>query len=114
MTMSLRHSINFKDHTPVWLCDYLEILEPKEGDELDLAGQTTVQRLFYWHIAKAFYDNNLSFEEMNHINFDWYAPANATRHTPKEIQEWCKEASLFIEREVVENAGITIIAKKIK
>ena len=78
------------------------------------AGRTTVQRLFYWHIAKAFYDNNLSFEEMNHINFDWYAPANATRHTPKEIQEWCKEAGLFIEREVVENAGITVIAKKVK
>jgi arsenite methyltransferase len=51
---------------------------------------------------------------MNHINFEWYAPANATRHTPKEIQAWCKEASLIIESEVVENAEIKIIAKKVK
>jgi SAM-dependent methyltransferase len=77
------------------------------------AGRTSVQRLFYWHIAKAFYDPNLSFEEMNHINFDWYAPANASRHTPLEIQEWCKEGGLSIEQEVVENSGITIIAKKV-
>lgn len=77
------------------------------------AGRTTVQRLFYWHIAKAFYDPNLTFEETNHINFDWYAPANASRHTPQEIEEWCKECGLSIEREVVENAGITIIAKKV-
>jgi arsenite methyltransferase len=48
------------------------------------------------------------------INFKGHISANATRYTPKEIQEWCKEASLFIEREVVENAEITIIAKKLK
>lgn len=44
MTMSLRHSTNFKGHTSLWLYDYLGILEPKEGDELDLAGQKFIQR----------------------------------------------------------------------
>ena len=77
------------------------------------AGRISVQRLFYWHIAKAFYDPNLTLEEMNHINYDWYAPANCARHTPEEIREWCAEGGLQIEREVVENAGITIIAKKV-
>ena len=92
----------------------VEINIPQSIDLLDIpAGRTSVQRLFYWHIAKAFYDPNLTFEETNHINFDWYAPANASRHTPQEIEDWCKEGGLSIEREVVENAGITIIAKKV-
>jgi hypothetical protein len=43
MTMSLRHSINFKAHTPLWLYDYLGILESKEGDELEFAGQKFIQ-----------------------------------------------------------------------
>jgi arsenite methyltransferase len=91
-----------------------EIDIPQAIDLLGIpAGRTSVQRLFYWHIAKAFYDPNLTFEETNHINFDWYAPANASRHTPQEIEEWCEEGGLSIEREVVENAGITIIAKKV-
>ncbi len=50
---------------------------------------------------------------MNHINFDWYAPANAHRQTPGEVEKWCSEAGLTIEREVIEPAGIIIIARKL-
>ena len=90
-----------------------EIDIPQPIDLLNIpAGRTSVQRLFYWHVAKAFYDPNLTLEEMNHINYDWYAPANCARQTPEEIREWCEEGGLKIEREVVENAGITIIARK--
>ena len=76
------------------------------------SGIISVQRLFYWHVAKMFHGKNLSFEEMNHINFDWYMPVNASRHTLKEILKWCQEAKLNVEKQVVENSGITIIAKK--
>jgi SAM-dependent methyltransferase len=90
-----------------------EIDIPQPIDLLGIpAGRINVQRLFYWHVAKAFYRPDLSFEEMNHINFDWYAPANAARHTPEEVQAWCAEAGLTVEREVVQDAGITIIARK--
>ncbi|MBC8284762.1 MAG: class I SAM-dependent methyltransferase [Nitrospinae bacterium] len=90
-----------------------EIDIPQPIDMLGIpAGRTSIQRLFYWHVAKAFYDPNLTFEEMNHINYDWYAPSNCSRHTPEELREWCAEGGLMIEREVVENSGITIIAKK--
>jgi hypothetical protein len=68
---------------------------------------------FYWHVAKIFYRTDLSFDEMNHINYDWYAPANAARQSPEEVREWCTEGGLKIEREVVEDAGITIIATKV-
>lgn len=76
------------------------------------AGKINLQRFFYWHIFKAFYDANLTFEEMHHINFDWYAPKNSHRHTIEEIYNWCKENNLTIRREKVELAGITCIAQK--
>ena len=44
MTMLLRHSANFKGHTPKWLYDFLGIPEPKEDDVIDLAGQKFIQR----------------------------------------------------------------------
>jgi len=77
------------------------------------AGPINVQRLFYWHVAKNFYRADLSFDEMNHINYDWYAPANAARQSPEEVREWCTAGGLVIEREVVEDAGITIISRKV-
>lgn len=90
-----------------------EIDIPKRIELLDIpAGRINLQRLFYWHVAKMFYRPDLSFDEMNHINFDWYAPTNAARQSPEEVRKWCAEANLTVEREVVEEAGITIIARK--
>ena len=89
----------------------VEIHEPVELLGIP-AGHINVQRLFYWHFCKAFYHPDLSLEEMNHINFDWYAPANAHRHTPEEVRQWCGDADLRIERERVEESGITIVARK--
>lgn len=91
-----------------------EINIPQPIDLLGIpAGRINVQRLFYWHVAKIFYRPELSFDEMNHINFDWYAPANAHRQSPDEVREWVRESGLVIEREIVEDAGITIIARKV-
>lgn len=90
-----------------------EIDIPQPIDVLGIpAGRINVQRLFYWHVAKMFYRPDLSFDEMNHINFDWYAPANAARQSPEEVRAWCAESGLTVEREVVEDAGITVIARK--
>ena len=77
------------------------------------SGKIDIQRLFYWHIFKIFYRPEMNIEEMNHINFDWYAPKNAFRQTPEEVREWCNEIRLDIEHEYVDEAGISIIAKKI-
>jgi arsenite methyltransferase len=86
---------------------------PRPIDILGIpAGPIDVQRLFYWHVAKAFYRPELSYDEMNHINYDWYAPANAHRQSPEEVRAWCAETDLTIEREVIEEAGITIVARK--
>ena len=75
-------------------------------------GPITLQRFVYWHVFKAFHHPDLDVDELNHINYDWYAPANASRHTPEEVREWCASAGLAIERERVEEAGITVIATR--
>jgi len=86
---------------------------PESIDLLEIpAGPIDLQRLFYWHIFKAYYRPELTLDEMNHINFDWYAPRNASRHTIEQVRAWCSQAGLSIERERVEEAGITIIARK--
>lgn len=91
----------------------IEINVPEAIDLLDIpAGKISLQRLFYWHIFKAFYSKDMTVDEMNHINFDWYAPTNAHRQTPEEIRAWCADIGLDIEHEHVELAGISIIARK--
>jgi arsenite methyltransferase len=91
----------------------VEVDVPEDVDLLEIpAGPIDLQRLFYWHVFKAFYDPDLTLEEMNHANYDWYAPRNAHRQSPDEVREWCEAAGLEIERERVEEAGITIGARR--
>lgn len=78
------------------------------------SGKINIQRLFYWYIFKNFYRPEMNIEEMNHINFDWYAPKNAFRQSPEEVRSWCKKLNLDIKREYIDEAGITIIAQKVK
>ncbi len=92
----------------------MEINIPQDIPILDIpAGRINLQRLFYWHVFKAFYDPKLTFDEMHHINFDWYAPRNAHRHTVEEVRTWCAENGLEVLMEKEELAGITCIAKKV-
>lgn len=76
-------------------------------------GTYDVQRLFYWCFCKAFYRDDLSLDEMNHINFDWYRPSLCHRQSPDEVRAWClalpgAEVVRFIEEE----AGISVVIEK--
>jgi arsenite methyltransferase len=76
------------------------------------AGRLDLQRFFYWNVLKAYYRPDATFDELHHINYDWYAPANAHRQSPEEVRAWCEEADLEIEREQVQDSGITVVARK--
>ena len=92
----------------------IEIDVPERIDLLDIdAGKINLQRFFYWHILKCFYRPDYSLDEMNHINFDWYAPKNAFRQSPEEVRAWCSQAGMEVLHERVEESGITIVAKKV-
>lgn len=75
-------------------------------------GEYDIQRFFYWFVCKAYYRPEFTREEMNHINFDWFRPLNCHRHTPEEVKKWCDEAGLDIENITVEEAGISVVARK--
>lgn len=75
-------------------------------------GEIDVQRLFYWSVLKTYYRPEFSFDEMNHINFDWFTPRYAFRQTPDEVRAWIEEAGLSLEHMFVEDAGITVVARK--
>ena len=74
------------------------------------AGRYDVQRLIYWHFAKLFWNQELTMEENLHVNFDWYHPRYAHRHTEEEVRRWCREADLEISRFDVEPSGFTVRA----
>ncbi len=76
------------------------------------AGTHDVQRLFYWHFAKMYWNEDLTFEENVHINYDWYRPHYAHRQTAEEIKTWCGEASLVIDRFHEQESGYSVRATK--
>ena len=75
-------------------------------------GKLPLQRFFYWNVAKMFYRPELTFDEMHHINFDWYRPLNCHRHTPDEVREFCTSAGLVIDHLGEEPAGLTVVAHR--
>jgi SAM-dependent methyltransferase/uncharacterized protein YbaR (Trm112 family) len=74
------------------------------------AGSYPVQRLVYWHFLKCFWNESLSLQENNLVNFDWYHPRYAHRHTRREVIQWLDELGLECVWEHEEEAGITIRA----
>lgn len=91
----------------------VELEIPEDIDLLGMkAGTVDLQRWFYYDIAKAYYKPDLTFGEMHHLNFDWYAPKNAHRQTEAQVRQWCDEAGLEVEDEHIHQSGITIRARK--
>ena len=76
-------------------------------------GEIDIQRFIYWYICKMYYRPEYNLEEMNHVNFDWFAPAYSHRQTPEEVTQWCEEAGLEVMSQRVEDAGITTRATKV-
>jgi arsenite methyltransferase len=76
------------------------------------AGRYDVQRLIYGSFLKLFWNGEYSFEENNHVNFDWYHPRYAHRQTEEEVRRWCGAVGLSIVHFDVEESGITVRALK--
>jgi SAM-dependent methyltransferase len=55
------------------------------------AGRHNVQRLIYYTILKCYWRDAWSFEDNVHVNFDWYYPRFAWRHTASDVRRWIAE-----------------------
>jgi SAM-dependent methyltransferase len=85
-----------------------EITVPASA-ELDIpAGTYSVQRFMYHFFMKCFWSDELSFEENTVINYDWYHPQLATRHTLEEVRQWFADNKLDVRHEYVDEYGITM------
>lgn len=73
----------------------VEIEIPEDIPYLEIkAGKYNLQRFIYYEIFQCFWNSNLSFEENNLVNFDWFHPIHASHHTTDEVIGWFKEAHL--------------------
>jgi arsenite methyltransferase len=90
---------------------HAEVEVPEDIPYLGIkAGRYDVQRLVYWHFAKLFWNEAFTFEENNHVNFDWYHPRYAHRQTEDEVRRWCAEAGLSIIHFDAQESGFTVRA----
>ena len=76
-----------------------------EGGDYDL------QRFLYHFFMKCFWNPDLTFQENVAINYDWYHPQIATRHTVEEVRGWFIRSKLKIVHENVDLYGITVRGK---
>ena len=87
----------------------VEVEVPEDVELLGIPkGAYDVQRLVYWHFAKLFWNPTMTFEENNHVNFDWYHPRYAHRHTEDEVRGWFADCGLEIMRFDAQEAGFTV------
>ncbi len=76
------------------------------------AGEYDLQRFLYYNVFKCFWNDALSFDENVHVNFDWYHPKYAHRHTPEEVRGWLDRLEFSAEFFHVGASGITVIARR--
>jgi len=76
------------------------------------AGTYDVQRFVYWHFLKCFWDESGNFERSVGVNFDWYYPKFAYRHTPAEVRKWFRDAKIKILTFKEVESGISVTGKK--
>src|SRR5205823_2742976 len=66
-----------------------ELVVEEDFPELGITrGRMPVQRFVYQHVMKCFWNEGLSFDENVNVNFDWYHPRYAHRHTVEEVRAW--------------------------
>lgn len=75
------------------------------------AGAQDVQRFVYWNVMKCFWNDDYDFETNVVINFDWYHPHYAYRHTADEVTGWFEQLELELVLLDVSLSGISAIGR---
>jgi SAM-dependent methyltransferase len=76
------------------------------------AGEYDLQRFIYHFFFKCYWNNMFNRDENNAINYDWYHPQIATRHTLEEVLSWFADNKLSVTQQFVDPYGITVRGKK--
>jgi SAM-dependent methyltransferase len=93
----------------------IEFEVPKDIPELQVkAGRYNLQRFLYYNVLKCFWNDGMSLDENNVVNFDWFHPAYTYRHSVEEIESWVREFGmkvLVLDRD--DPSGISVLVQKI-
>ena len=76
------------------------------------SGTFPVQKFVYDNLMKCFWNENLGIDGSKAINFDWYAPSLASKHTLPEVLEWVLAAGLELTHHAQDEYGITVHGRK--
>lgn len=115
--MSVKDCINFSKEMTI-LGKSLSKLKQKIKIPNDIpllnikAGTYDLQRFIYWHFLKCFWAEDDDFERSVGVNFDWYYPKFAYRHTPQEVRSWFNETKIKISSFKEIESGICVTGKK--
>ena len=91
------------------LSEYGITLKAPRVDVLGIEeGTYDLQRFIYHFFMKCFWNPDLTFQENAAINYDWYHPKIASRHSVEEVRGWFERAGLKIVHEHVDLYGITM------
>lgn len=74
-------------------------------------GSYNLQRFFYWHVMKCFWNDDYPLEMNILVNFDWYHPQDAFRYSSEEIRQWFEESQVEIVNFDVVESGISVRGK---
>ncbi|WKT58334.1 hypothetical protein QVH35_02455 [Candidatus Nitrosotenuis chungbukensis] len=76
------------------------------------AGTYDVQRFIYWYFLKCFWAEDDDLQRSIGVNYDWYYPKFAYRHTPDEVRKWFKDINVSITHFKEVESGISVNGKK--
>jgi len=76
------------------------------------AGEFDVQRFVYHFFAKCYWNPGVTFDENVMINYDWYHPQLASRHTLAEVEAWFGAGGLEIVQRHEDFYGITMRGRR--
>ncbi len=89
-----------------------EVNVPKDIPTIGIkAGSIDLQRFFYWNVMKCFWNADYDFVTNTIINFDWYHPRYAHRHSPEEVRAWYEEHGLTINSFQIVESGIAVLGQ---
>ncbi len=66
-----------------------------------------LQRDIYWGLFKCFWNPEFTLEENISVNFDWYHPQYAHRHTPQEVWGWLAELNVALIHDDAQDSGVS-------
>lgn len=75
-------------------------------------GSYDLQRFIYYNMFKCFHNEAFNVDENVLVNFDWYSPVDAHRHTEDEVRQWFIEAGLSEIRIFIPESGISATGKR--